>query len=182
MITIAAIQAAVAAHFAIPVAEMVSQRRGREVARPRQVAMFLAKQMTPKSLPDIGRRFGGRDHTTVIHAVRQIERLSQADPALRRTVDRLSVLLLIKASVGESGGMAREASELVFRQAWRTRNSVVAPPISRPAPPQRPAPPKRSFEEQLAMVERGEATCSRHIPIRRADPDRTLGGVSPEII
>jgi chromosomal replication initiator protein len=52
------------------------------VARPRQVAMYLSKQLTPKSLPDIGRRFGGRDHTTVIHAVRQIEKLRASDSEL----------------------------------------------------------------------------------------------------
>lgn len=63
-------------------AEMTSARRAREVARPRQVAMYLSKQLTPKSLPDIGRRFGGRDHTTVIHAVRQIEKLRASDAEL----------------------------------------------------------------------------------------------------
>ena len=61
---------------------MTSARRAREVARPRQVAMYLSKQLTPKSLPDIGRRFGGRDHTTVIHAVRQIEKLRASDAEL----------------------------------------------------------------------------------------------------
>jgi len=61
---------------------MTSARRAREVARPRQIAMYLAKQLTPRSLPEIGRRFGGRDHTTVIHAVRQIEKLRMADAEL----------------------------------------------------------------------------------------------------
>jgi chromosomal replication initiator protein len=74
-ISIDEIQTQVAEHYRIRKAEMVSARRAREVARPRQVAMYLSKQLTPKSLPDIGRRFGGRDHTTVIHAVRQIEKL-----------------------------------------------------------------------------------------------------------
>src|SRR6185369_2400178 len=73
------IQREVAAFFRIPAAEMVSQRRGRVVARPRQVAMYLAKQLTPKSLPNIGRLFGNRDHTTVIHAVRTVERLIGED-------------------------------------------------------------------------------------------------------
>jgi chromosomal replication initiator protein len=76
------IQRAVAESFGIPSAEMKSSSRAREVARPRQVAMYLSKQLTPKSLPDIGRRFGGRDHTTVIHAVKQIERLRAADSEL----------------------------------------------------------------------------------------------------
>ncbi len=78
-ITIDEIQKRVSEHFRIRQAEMVSARRAREVARPRQIAMYLAKQLTPRSLPEIGRRFGGRDHTTVIHAVRQIERLRGLD-------------------------------------------------------------------------------------------------------
>jgi chromosomal replication initiator protein len=65
---------------------MTSARRGREVARPRQVAMYLSKQLTPKSLPDIGRRFGGRDHTTVIHGIRQVERLRETDCDIDRAV------------------------------------------------------------------------------------------------
>ncbi|WP_253201475.1 chromosomal replication initiator protein DnaA [Sphingomonas quercus] len=78
-ITIDEIQRKVSDHFCIRQAEMTSARRAREVARPRQIAMYLAKQLTPRSLPEIGRRFGGRDHTTVIHAVRQIEKLRKAD-------------------------------------------------------------------------------------------------------
>ncbi len=81
-ISVDEIQTQVAEHFRIRKAEMTSARRAREVARPRQVAMYLAKQLTPKSLPDIGRRFGGRDHTTVIHAVKQIERLRASDSEL----------------------------------------------------------------------------------------------------
>ena len=81
-ISIDEIQTQVAEHYRIRKAEMTSARRAREVARPRQVAMYLSKQLTPKSLPDIGRRFGGRDHTTVIHAVKQIEKLRACDAEL----------------------------------------------------------------------------------------------------
>ncbi|MEO7240020.1 MAG: chromosomal replication initiator protein DnaA [Sphingomicrobium sp.] len=81
-ISIDEIQTQVAEHYRIRKAEMTSARRAREVARPRQVAMYLSKQLTPKSLPDIGRRFGGRDHTTVIHAVKQIEKLRASDAEL----------------------------------------------------------------------------------------------------
>ena len=81
-ISIDEIQTQVAEHYRIRKAEMTSARRAREVARPRQVAMYLSKQLTPKSLPDIGRRFGGRDHTTVIHAVKQIEKLRACDSEL----------------------------------------------------------------------------------------------------
>ena len=88
-LTIDEIQKAVATHFNIKVADMHSARRSRSVARPRQVAMYLAKQLTPRSLPEIGRMFGGRDHTTVIHAVRKVEELIAADPAIAEDVDLL---------------------------------------------------------------------------------------------
>ena len=81
-ISIDEIQTRVSDHYRIRKAEMTSARRAREVARPRQVAMYLSKQLTPRSLPEIGRRFGGRDHTTVIHAVRQIEKLRALDAEL----------------------------------------------------------------------------------------------------
>jgi chromosomal replication initiator protein len=81
-ISIDEIQGKVSEHYRIRKAEMTSARRAREVARPRQVAMYLSKQLTPRSLPEIGRRFGGRDHTTVIHAVRQIEKLRAQDAEL----------------------------------------------------------------------------------------------------
>ncbi len=79
-ITIDEIQRACAAHYHIDAAEMRSHRRAVVVARPRQVAMYLAKKLTPRSLPEIGRIFGGRDHTTVMHAVRRIEELRAANP------------------------------------------------------------------------------------------------------
>jgi chromosomal replication initiator protein len=88
-ITIDDIQRKVADHFKIRHAEMVSARRARQVARPRQIAMYLAKQLTPRSLPEIGRRFGGRDHTTVIYAVRQIEKLRGEDQELDHDVRML---------------------------------------------------------------------------------------------
>jgi chromosomal replication initiator protein len=92
-ITIDEIQKKVAEHYNVRVADMHSARRARAVARPRQVAMYLAKQLTPRSLPEIGRKFGGRDHTTVIHAVRKIEELSAYDAAFREDVELLRRLL-----------------------------------------------------------------------------------------
>jgi chromosomal replication initiator protein len=71
------IQRVVARHYNVSKTELLSNRRTRTIVKPRQVAMFLAKMMTLRSLPEIGRRFGGRDHTTVLHAVRKIEGLSQ---------------------------------------------------------------------------------------------------------
>jgi len=92
-ITIDEIQKKVAEHFNIRVSDMHSARRARQVARPRQVAMYLAKQLTPRSLPEIGRKFGGRDHTTVIHAVRKIEELSAYDAGFKEDVELLRRLL-----------------------------------------------------------------------------------------
>lgn len=92
-ITIDEIQKKVAEHFNIRLADMHSARRARAVARPRQVAMYLCKQLTPRSLPEIGRKFGGRDHTTVIHAVRKIEELAAYDPTFKEDVDLLRRLL-----------------------------------------------------------------------------------------
>jgi chromosomal replication initiator protein len=88
-VTVDQIQKTVAEHYGLKQADLISERRARAVARPRQVAMWLAKQITTRSLPDIGRRFGGRDHTTVLHAVRRIEGLKAEDPAIARDVDVL---------------------------------------------------------------------------------------------
>ena len=81
-ITIEAIQHAVCAHYRLDKSEMASKRRARAVTRPRQIAMYLAKEMTPRSYPEIGRRFGDRDHSTVIHAVRAVEALRVSDSEL----------------------------------------------------------------------------------------------------
>lgn len=88
-VTVDMIQKTVAEHYALKQADLISERRARAVARPRQVAMWLAKQITTRSLPDIGRRFGGRDHTTVLHAVRRIEALKAEDAAIARDIDVL---------------------------------------------------------------------------------------------
>ena len=92
-ITIEDIQKRVAEHYNMRLSEMHSQRRARAVARPRQVAMYLAKQLTSRSLPEIGRMFGGRDHTTVMHAVKRINELRQSDSSLAEDVDLLRRML-----------------------------------------------------------------------------------------
>ncbi len=89
-ITIDDIQKAVSEHYGMKQADLISERRQRSVARPRQAAMWLAKQLTTRSLPDIGRRFGGRDHTTVLHAVRRIEELKVGDAQLTRDLETLT--------------------------------------------------------------------------------------------
>jgi len=88
-VTVDVIQKTVAEHYNLKQADLISERRARAVARPRQVAMWLAKQITTRSLPDIGRRFGGRDHTTVLHAVRRIESLKGEDASIARDLDVL---------------------------------------------------------------------------------------------
>jgi len=88
-VSIDEIQKEVAIRFNIRLADMQSARRARAVARPRQVAMYLAKQLTARSLPEIGRKFGGRDHTTVMHAIRKIEELMGTDPGIAEDVEQL---------------------------------------------------------------------------------------------
>ncbi len=83
----------VADHYNLRIADLLGPRRARAVARPRQVAMYLAKQLTTKSLPEIGRGFGGRDHTTVIHAVRRVEELLASDAQLAEDVRLLRRIL-----------------------------------------------------------------------------------------
>lgn len=95
---VARIKRTVAAHYKIPCEEMISARRSRNVVRPRQVAMYLTKKLTPKSLPDIGRQFGGRDHTTVIHAVRVVEGLITKDAKLKNDVKTLFGQLVSESS------------------------------------------------------------------------------------
>jgi chromosomal replication initiator protein len=92
-LTIEDIQTKVAEHFNVRVSDMHSARRARNVARPRQVAMYLSKILTSRSLPDIGRSFGGRDHTTVMHAVKTIEELIKNDKAFADDVEMLKRVL-----------------------------------------------------------------------------------------
>jgi chromosomal replication initiator protein len=87
------IQRVVARHYNVSKADLLSSRRTRTIVRPRQVAMYLAKVLTPRSLPEIGRRFGGRDHTTVLHAVRKIEDLIQGDKTLAEEIELLKRMI-----------------------------------------------------------------------------------------
>tara|TARA_B100001248_G_scaffold90293_1_gene66764 strand:- start:3347 stop:4735 length:1389 start_codon:yes stop_codon:yes gene_type:complete len=94
VITVDKIQNVVSNFFNIALSEMLSQRRSRPLARPRQIAMYLAKKMTSRSLPEIGRRFANRDHTTVIHAVKTITRLSEQDEEMKKNIHQIKNLLL----------------------------------------------------------------------------------------
>ncbi|MDA9610565.1 chromosomal replication initiator protein DnaA [Alphaproteobacteria bacterium] len=92
-ITIDEIQKKVTEHYNIRLSDMHSPRRSRSIARPRQVAMYLAKSITTRSLPEIGRKFGGRDHTTVIHAIKTIEEIMVNDPNLAEDIELLTRIL-----------------------------------------------------------------------------------------
>lgn len=83
----------VSRHFKVPRTDLLSSRRSRDVVRPRQIAMYLAKALTARSLPEIGRRFGGRDHTTVLHSVRKVEQLMKDDGDLQQEVELLKRML-----------------------------------------------------------------------------------------
>jgi hypothetical protein len=89
-LSIEEIQAAMARHYRMAQPDLISARRTADVVRPRQIAMFLAKNLTPNSLPVIGRKFGGRDHTTVLHAVRKIEALRTRDSNLAGDLDAIA--------------------------------------------------------------------------------------------
>ncbi|MEQ1863111.1 MAG: chromosomal replication initiator protein DnaA [Micropepsaceae bacterium] len=88
-VTIDEIKKKVAEHYGLKVADLESPNRSRSIVRPRQIAMHLARQLTPRSYPEIGRRFGNRDHTTVMHAVETIQRLTSVDPNFGEEVERL---------------------------------------------------------------------------------------------
>ncbi len=92
-VTIEEIQRKVAEHYNVRLSDMIGPKRLRTIARPRQVAMYLSKNLTTRSLPEIGRRFGGRDHTTIMHGIRKIEELMIADHQLTEDVDLLRRLL-----------------------------------------------------------------------------------------
>lgn len=92
-LTVDKIQRAVCEEFGLTLNDMVSKRRARAIARPRQVAMYLSKKLTKRSLPDIGRRFGGRDHTTVMHAVKRVDSLRAEDPTFNSRVEATEMAL-----------------------------------------------------------------------------------------
>ena len=94
VVTVDKIQNTVSNFFNISLTDMLSQRRSRPLARPRQIAMFLAKRLTSRSLPEIGRRFANRDHTTVIHAVKTITKLSEKDEEMKKNLVQIKSLLL----------------------------------------------------------------------------------------
>ncbi len=88
-ININTIQEKVAKHFNVPIADMKRKKRSKSVAFPRQIAMYLSRTLTNASLPEIGEDFGGRDHTTVLHACTKIKELKEKDPVFNKTLEEL---------------------------------------------------------------------------------------------
>lgn len=93
----------VCVYYRVTLAELCSQRRVLHIVRPRHVAMYLAKHLTLRSLPDIGRRLGGRDHTTILSGIRRIEQLRRSDPKLDEDITVLTALLAVKAAATTGG-------------------------------------------------------------------------------
>lgn len=107
MVTIPYIQAATAVAFGIPLESMFSRLRPRRLARARQVAMYLCRELTKRSLPQIGAQFGGRDHTTILHAVRAVPGFMESDPEFRDRVIALRAGLEVREVIlarAELGG------------------------------------------------------------------------------
>jgi chromosomal replication initiator protein len=94
IISIDKIQNITSNFFGINLDEMLSQRRTRPLARPRQIAMYLTKKLTTRSLPEIGRKFANRDHTTVIHAVKTIDKLLKNDEKMRKNIEEIRSIIL----------------------------------------------------------------------------------------
>jgi chromosomal replication initiator protein len=88
-VTIESIQKIVCEHYKVKISDLISAKRSRSIARPRQIAMTLAKELTKHSLPEIGAAFGGRDHTTVLHATRKIKELRDADTLINEDYNHL---------------------------------------------------------------------------------------------
>lgn len=106
-VPVARILAAVAEHYEVEVEEILAHRRSAAVVVPRQVAMYLAKALTARSLPDLGQRFGGRDHTTILHGVRKIAALMRTDAALAGDVAGLTARLKGRGEAAAHGGPRR---------------------------------------------------------------------------
>ncbi|WP_316169144.1 helix-turn-helix domain-containing protein, partial [Bradyrhizobium sp. SZCCHNR3111] len=109
-ISVHTIQRVVCDHYRMRMSDMQSSRRMRGLVRPRQVAMYLCRILTSKSLPEIGRRFGGRDHTTILHAIKQIEAFKITDPDIAADVQHLTNLLEEKANEAATVASHRIAS------------------------------------------------------------------------
>lgn len=127
--TIANIQEAVVQHYHLTKRDMIANRRARRVVMPRQIAMYLAKQLTLRSLPEIGKLFGGRDHTTVLHAVRKIEKAVSENASFAAEIEtlqkRIDEITSGKRVIDVDTIPADEMDELAARIAAKLADRVV---------------------------------------------------------
>ena len=117
IIPVGSIMGACAAFYGVPVSSLLAGRRTKDIVKPRQIAMYLAKELTPRSLPDIGRRIGGRDHTTVLHGVRKIAALLTRDPSLAAEVATIRAKLVDRS---EGGRETRHGHDVLRAAAFLT--------------------------------------------------------------
>lgn len=146
--TIAAIQETTAEVFGVCVTDMKAERRSVSLARPRQVAMYLSRQLTTRSLPEIGRHFGGRDHTTVMHALKRIDDLAARDPDLAEKIAKVRRRVAHWTEDDEIERLGdlvaeRDATIVELKAMLAERDARICSLISRPSRPvQRPGVPK----------------------------------------
>ena len=119
IIPVGSIMGACAAFYGVPVSSLLAGRRTKDIVKPRQIAMYLAKELTPRSLPDIGRRIGGRDHTTVLHGVRKIAALLTRDPSLAAEVATIRAKLVDRSEGGRETNQRRSDSRVQRHNALR---------------------------------------------------------------
>jgi len=119
IIPISAILGACAVFYGVPISCLFAERRTKGIVKPRQIAMYLAKELTPRSLPDIGRRIGGRDHTTVLHGVRKIDALIKRDPNLAAEVATIRARIVGRIEGGREINQRRGDSRMQRHNALR---------------------------------------------------------------
>src|SRR5271166_6324542 len=112
IIPIGAILGACAVFYGVPISSLFAERRTKDIVKPRHIAMYLAKELTPRSLPDIGRRIGGRDHTTVLHGVRKIDALIKRDPSLAAEVATIRARIVGRIEGGREKNQRRGDSRV----------------------------------------------------------------------
>jgi chromosomal replication initiation ATPase DnaA len=119
IIPIGAILSACAVFYDVPISSLFAEHRSKDVVKTRQIAMYLAKELTPRSLPDIGRRIGGRDHTTVLHGVRKIAALIKSDPGLAAELATVRARIVGRIEGGRETEQRRRDSRALRHNALR---------------------------------------------------------------
>ena len=124
IIPIGAILGACAVFYGVPISSLFAEHRSKDVVKTRQIAMYLAKELTPRSLPDIGRRIGGRDHTTVLHGVRKIAALIKSDPGLAAEVATIRARIVGRIEGGRETEQRRRDLRALRHNALRPSDTL----------------------------------------------------------